>query len=103
MMYDKNAAFQSYIMETENYSVKADRFLDDISIGKVSTLLAWLEAAFAAGAASMAKDTINALYDYGTAVAGIESAPGFVSEAFDCAATNLHSYYEQVLGEGYNE
>jgi len=98
---DINEAFENYFHELEGHSLRAERFYDDAEILPIERrqllLKTWLEAAFLEGAKAIAKDTLETLGDYATSVAGINSIRYNLTEAFDIAAVDLESYYDQVL------
>lgn len=104
---DLNKAFLNYFNESEGFSLRSERFYDDVrsiltnpalsSASRNKLMRGWLEAAFIQGARTMAQDTLDTLGDYATAVAGIDEKVYNRSEAFDAAKDNLMVYFTQIL------
>lgn len=56
------------------------------------------KAAFFAGARALAQESLDALLDHGTAVAGCTTPLRNPTECYDSAHANLKYHYEEVLG-----
>lgn len=96
---DLKKKFQDYLHDLEGYSFRIERFDAecDSTIMDNKRILEWMEAAFIAGANTMAQDTLDTLGDYGTSLAGIDEVCYTRTQAFDIAADNLLLYYKTVL------
>lgn len=91
--------FQDYLNEIEGFSLRSERFAEDVEVGDRVQLQKWLEAAFMQGARVLAQDTLETLQDYGTAVAGLNEPVSTPTRSYDAVAENLTAYYATVLGE----
>lgn len=96
--------FDEYFNEVENYSLRSERFYDSFDNFTNKQALAasmklWLEAAFIQGAKTMADDSVETLFDYATALAGIDEVCYTREQAFDEAAKNLAIYVTYVLNK----
>lgn len=89
--------FLKYFHENEGFHLRSERFYEDCCNSDPAVLVKWIKAAYMEGARCISKDTIDTLYDYGTAVAGINSVTYTPSESFDNSAVNLESYFNKVL------
>jgi hypothetical protein len=104
---DLNEKFQQYFHEQEGFTLRSERFLDDLATIMLNAqkdimsdpivMTKWLEAEFIQGARAMAQDTVDTLRDYATAVAGIDEVCYTSEQAFDASADNLMTYYTQIL------
>jgi hypothetical protein len=91
--------FNEYFNELECYSLRSMRFYEECEAGimRETRILEWIKAAYMRGCKDMAKDTLDTLGDYATALAGIKD-PLYASEqAFDHAADDLEPYYKQIF------
>lgn len=65
-------------------------------------LIPMIRAAYEQGALDMAKDTIDTLGDYGTAVAGCPEVLITPTQKYDDVAKSLYAYYkDEIFGENY--
>lgn len=102
---DLQEKFDDYFYENEGFSLRAERFYDDYSNSFKSDainpaiMVKWLQAAFYAGARTMAQDTVDTLGDYATAVAGIDNFQYTSEQAFDTARKSLMTYYTKLFDE----
>lgn len=91
------AEFDKWFNEIELYSLKSERFFDDMKRQNSEVEVMWLKAAFIQGARTMAQDTLNTLGDYSAAMAGVNNICYNSSQAFDVAHKNLMTYFTQIL------
>jgi hypothetical protein len=102
---DLQEKFEEFFYENEGFSLRAERFYDDYEYSFKSgapnpaIMVKWLQAAFYAGARTMAQDTLDTLGDYATAVAGVNHVQYTSEQAFDTARKNLMTYYTQLFDE----
>jgi hypothetical protein len=99
---DLSEKFQLYFHESEGFGLRSERFYDSMEAFSNKPALAasmklWLEAAFIQGARAMARDTVDTLRDYATAVAGIDEVCYNRTQAFDASADYLMTYYTEIL------
>lgn len=101
-VYDAVGAFEKFMQMPagEGTTEKmVDKFSKEFLYHDPEIMRAWLMVAFKAGAESMAVDTLWALGDFATFVAGVNDENGVSSEyAFDKAEANLAFYYEDIFG-----
>ena len=90
---DLDTHFFVWLNEPEGFHIRAER-LDELKDPEVA--IKWLRAAYILGARTIANDTIDALGDYATAMAGVYSL-STPSAAYDIAAENLSKYYQQIF------
>lgn len=104
---DLKEKFNEYFNEQEGYSLRSDRYFDDITTMmvdsqysvdyRVKLLTRWMEASFIQGARIMAQDTLDTLRDYATSMSEIDSSEKNTSQCIDNAADYLMIYYTKVL------
>lgn len=95
---DFDEEFEKYFYALEGFALRAERFYEDCDQADSKTLRKWLHAAFLAGARVAADDSVDALRDYATAVAGLTSKISR-EEGYDNAASGLNVYFAKVLGD----
>jgi len=96
--------FDKFFHEVENYCLRSERFYDDLMLIRNSKreplshysdmMEAWLQAAFNAGAKSMADDTLGTLRDFEAAMTKLKN-----TEGYDTAAESLSIYYNSIFKE----
>lgn len=98
--------FDDWLTETRGFSLRSEYLFDDlkhidrVSVeGRMSRMTKWMQVAYLAGARRMAQDTVDALGDYGTAVAGCETPVRNPTECYDAARDSLMVYYTKVLDD----
>jgi hypothetical protein len=96
---DLDKKFNEYFYEVESYATRAERFYEELENSSPERMTEWLKAAFMMGARVMAQDTIDTLYDYGTAVAGLTDTTYIPSEAYDNSAHSLMVYYARLFDD----
>ena len=88
-----NQKFLDWLHEQEGFHLRSER-LDELTDPEGA--IKWLKAAFMQGARTVADDTVSALGDYATTMAGVYSLHTS-SAAYDIAAENLGYYYQQIF------
>lgn len=91
---DLNEKFLEYFHEQESFSLRSERFYNEIDAKNLSK---WLEAAFIQGARVMAQDSLDTLRQYATAMSGIDKPLLNTTQSFDSAADNLMIYYTRIF------
>lgn len=96
---DLNAKFKEYFDELEGYALRSERFYAEFEAGimREKRILQWMEAAYIAGARTMAQDTLDTLNDYACAVSGCKPEVMKPEEVYDRAHSNLMVYYTKIL------
>lgn len=99
---DLKEKFKEYFNEVEGFSLRSERFFEDLRAADNEALAermtAWLEAAFMQGAKAMAQDTLDTLLDYGTATAGLQEPKRNPTECYDAAHEALLHYFMYEVG-----
>lgn len=95
--FDLDDKFQEYFNEMESFGLNSEQFhAEELTHDKVKQ---WLRAAFVQGAKVMGDHSVEILYDYGTACAGLDDEHYNDTQAFDMSAKNLEPYIEDLFRE----
>ena len=92
-------SFENWFHEVESYELKSERFyrvINEHMTREWQLIVDWLKAAYMQGAKIAAKDSIDTLREYSTAMSGAKHAVP-ADLAFDDSANNLQSYWDSVL------
>ena len=94
---DFNEKFEEYFHELEGFGLRSERFFEDMENSKDSGIfIDWLKAAYWSGVRDAAKDAVETLDDYGTALAGCIGEKT-LEESYTDAAKSLAEYFEEIL------
>lgn len=88
--------FNSWFNEIEVYSLRSERFYEELPSMTSHQILEWLKAAYMHGVKTAAHDSVNTLRDYGTALQGCRGAIP-IDMIFDHCASNLDFYWQDIL------
>lgn len=91
---DLNSKFNEWYNTPIGYSLLAELAYEDAA--NPVKLMEWLKLAYMQGAKDMATEDVDALYDFGTAIAGTNEIIK-LEDGFDQAADNLKSYHQQLF------
>ena len=94
-----NDEFAKYFHENEGFALRSERFYNDMINADPAVLVKWIKAAYMAGARRAAQDAVDTLYDYGAALAGIDTVKYTPSDAYDTAADDLMVYFTKALDD----
>ena len=100
---DLDERFNDWFFEEEGFAGhRSGRFYDTIDLYEDKTqryeyLVKWLKAAYLHGIHVASQDSVETLYDYATACAGLEAKLTTATEDYDSAAASLASYWCDVL------
>lgn len=97
--------FREYIDGSEGYHLRSERLVDEVissvlhtsDSNKIQVIRNWMRSAYLQGCRDMSNDCIDALGDFGTAVAGCVGKTYTIEESFDLARDNLARYVSDVF------
>jgi hypothetical protein len=99
---DLDKRFDDWFNEQEAFGLRSERFFDSLDQfkskeGLQANLIIWLKAAYLHGVRVAAQDSVETLYDYATACAGLEPKLSTPEEDYDHSAEALNTYWCGVL------
>lgn len=99
---DLDKRFDDWFNELEAFGLRSERFFDSLDQFKSkeslqANLIIWLKAAYLHGVRVAAQDSVETLYDYATACAGLEPKLSTPEEDYDRSAEALNAYWSNVL------
>lgn len=89
--------FNSWFNAVEVFSLRSERFYEELPSMTSHQMLAWLKAAYLHGVKTAAEDSVKTLAEYSASLEGCNDVQYYPSQSFDVAADNLSAYWDDIL------